>query len=132
MRQITNYHDKKLRDDQFGVLLDVLWQAKNKEDFKLILEIFITESEVAYLGQRLNIMRMLIKNFTYQQIQEKLDVPSSTISSAKIRLDLGDERLKSILSSYKYKPRKEHNLQPKDSGNGLVKSRVPGAIRFKR
>lgn len=131
MRKISNYKNKKLREDQFKVLFDVLWEAKNKEDFKLILEIFVTESETAYLGQRLNIMRMLIKNFTYQQIQDQLDVPSSTISSAKIRLDIGGERLKSILSSYKYKPQRKIGGQP-SNGNGLVSPKTPGAIRFKK
>ena len=128
MRQVSNYKKDKLRKEQLFVLIEVLEKIKNSGDMKLFLKTFLTDSELAYLGQRLNIMRMLAKNFSYIQISEKLNVPANTISNAKKYMDEGGEELKKVILSYKYKPRKV--IQKKKDDVKMTKSHYPGAIRF--
>jgi len=130
MKKISNFGDKELRKEQFQVLLDVLASMKSKADLKLFVKSFLTESEAAYLSQRLNIMRMLAKNFTYQQIIEKLGVPSNTISKAKLCLDQGEEALKKIVLEYKYKSARPKSGRYIDDDPRFRAPRMPGAIKF--
>jgi Trp operon repressor len=55
MKIVANINNKKLRTEQFNTLVDVLDLIKSREDLKIFLESFLSESEQAYLGQRLNL-----------------------------------------------------------------------------
>ncbi len=106
MKMISNYGDKKRREEEFKVLGDIIFGIKTREELTLFLECFLSESEKAYLGQRLDLMRMLAKNFNYQQIREKITPSNSTINNAKRCLDLGGDRLKRVILNYKFKAEK--------------------------
>lgn len=123
MRKISNYSDELLRQEQFDVLIDTIDGTKSKNDLLLLLSCFLTESESAYLAQRLNIMRMLAKNFSYLQISEKISASPSTIATAKRCLEKGGEQLRSVILSYKYRPRASNKTT-----NNLVHPHMPGNI----
>lgn len=129
MRKISNFKDDRMREEQLNVLVDIVDGIKGKQDLHEFLTTFLTESELAYIGQRLNIMRMLLKNFSYQEIEEKLNVPPNTICRVNAKLDSGGKELSKIISQYRYKTNETKSTPPRsDSGNGFVSASMPGAI----
>ena len=128
MRKISTCKDIDLQKDQFNVLVDVLSNINSKEDMTLCLESFLTKSEKAVLSQRLNIMRMLSKHFSYQEIRELISASPSTVATAQRCLEEGGVELKNILLSYRYKSKEIESRN--DESNGFVSPRNPGSIRF--
>ena len=124
MKIVANINNKKLRTEQFNTLVDVLDLIKSREDLKIFLESFLSESEQAYLGQRLNIMRMLAKNFNYSQIKDKIHASGSTISNAQKCLDSGGRELLEIVLQYKFKSPAISEAEEKNP----FKSHRPGSI----
>ena len=130
MRVVSNMKNKELLKDQFNVFCDLISGIRDKEDLELFFKNFLTESEIAYLSQRLNVMRMLSKNFTYFDIYQKIKVPKGTISKSRAALE-GDENFAKIISNYKYKEIKITNrgdfVNKKES---FIKANYPGAIKI--
>ena len=125
MKKISNYNDFELREEQFETLIDILDGCKTRSDLELFIQAFMTSSEKAYLGQRLNIIRMLAKGFSYLQIKEKISASNSTIRHASDCLERGGDVLKSIVLSYKFKKRKEWDMS-------INIPHMPGSILKKR
>ncbi len=123
MKRIANINDEELRKEQFETLVDIINLIRTKEDLTLFLHSFLSESEQAYLGQRLNIMRMLAKNFNYLKIQELIGTSTGTITNAQKCLDSGGIKLMEIVLEYKFKH--ETILAEKENP---FKSHYPGAI----
>lgn len=82
MRKIANYGDVERQNEQFGVLVKLFSESKDKEEMEAILQTLFTPSEKAAISQRLAILRMIHKGFKYYDIEEKLKVSSSTITKA--------------------------------------------------
>jgi len=128
MRKISTCKDTKLQKEQFEVLVDVLFNVKNKEDMNLCLGSFLTRSERAVLSQRLNIMRMLSKHFSYQEIRELINTSPSTIATAQRCLEKGGVDLMNIFLSYKFNAKEIKNRSYER--NGFVTARKPGSIKL--
>ena len=128
MKPIANYSDEPLRNEQFQVFIKIIDLMETIDDRKYLLSNLITESEAAYICQRLNILRMLAKNFSYSQISDKLGVSATTISNANKVLDSGGPRLRKLLLGYKYKEYVVNDS--KSPGKPLVNPHYPGAIKF--
>lgn len=125
MKKVSNIRDEKLREEQFETLIDVLHTIKNRDGLAVFMGSFLTDSEKAYLGQRLNIMRMLAKNFNYLKIKEILKANNGTISHSQKCLDKGGDQLKKIVLQYKYKPK----VVKADRGaKPLASTHYPGSI----
>ena len=77
MKICSNIHKEKVRKDQFFVLVDYLVMIKDKKEAIKFLNSFLSDSEKAYLGQRLNIIRMLAKDFSYSDVKEKINAQSA-------------------------------------------------------
>ena len=102
MRNVANGKKAELRAEQFKVLVDIISGMKNRNDLELFLNNFLTASEMSYLEQRLDIMRMLAKGFSYNKIKEKLASSISAINNAQNRLTQGGEQFARIILAYKY------------------------------
>lgn len=61
-------------------LSTVLSRQRGRGAFELLATI-LTDKEVEYVEKRLRIARMLQNNFSYTQIQEKLQVSAATIAT---------------------------------------------------
>jgi uncharacterized protein YerC len=101
MRKVGNYKNNELSGEEYLVLVDFLGSAKNLPEIETLLKILLTESELAVISQRLAILRMIAKNFTYNEIEENLKVATNTIAkivnskSKEISLEkIFDEMLK--------------------------------------
>lgn len=60
-------------------LAEIFMTLKDKKDMCLILDRLLTESEVVMLFRRFKVAEMLVGGLTYEQIQRKLKVGTSTI-----------------------------------------------------
>ncbi len=130
MRAVSNMKNKELIRDQFNVFCNLVFGIKDKKELEVFFDNFLTESELAYLSQRLNVMRMLSKNFSYFDIYQKIKVPKGTISKSRIALE-GDEKFAKTVSDYKYKEvkiaDKKDFVSKKES---FIKANYPGAIKI--
>ena len=122
MRNVSTIKKENLRNDQFFVFVKVLALIKNEKEAVVFINSFFTESEKAYFGQRLNIVRMIMKDFSYSQIIEILKTQSATIGNSKKCVDKGGNMFKKIVQRYKYK----------SSGKDAPKQKAnyPGAIKI--
>ncbi len=125
MRKISSFNNEELRDKQYNVLVDVVFGTKNRKDLWLFLESFLTQSERAYLGQRLNIIRMLSKDKSYQEVKEELSPSTTAISNAQKCIDKGKELIKMVALEYKHKPK----TSVSDSAHqfGFFRAHKPGS-----
>jgi len=106
MRRISSYAHKEIQAEQFEVFIEIVEKIRSTGDLKIFFSNFLSKSEAAYIFQRIDLIRMLAKNFNYLEIRKKLKVGYSTITNAKRCLDSGGEELKKIILSYRYKPAK--------------------------
>ena len=124
MRRISNYSYKKIQTEQFEAFIEIIEKVRTEGDLRIFFSNFLSKSEAAYVCQRIDLMRMLAKNFSYFEIRKKLKVGYSTITNAKRCLDSGGEVLKNIILSYRYKPAKIKT----DIEIGVDFPRMPGSI----
>lgn len=120
MRKVGNYKNEELSGEEYLVLVDFIGSARNLVEIEILLKIMLTESEIAVISQRLAILRMIAKNFTYNEIEEKLKVATNTI--AKIVISKSKEKslekiFDEMLKRYRYNPEKIINKlqQPSNS-----------------
>ena len=129
MRISSNIHKPVTRRNQFSMLVEIIYEMGNKKDLSNFLECLLTSSELSYIGQRLDVIKMLAKNFNYIKIKNELNVSNSTIAHAQQCLDLGGDKLIKTILSCKFTPAKENLTGSSFSrGNGLVSPRMPGTI----
>ncbi|MCX6810622.1 MAG: Trp family transcriptional regulator [Candidatus Berkelbacteria bacterium] len=109
MRKVGNFKNAELSSEEYLVLVDFLGSAKNLMEIESLLKILLTESELAVISQRLAILRMITKKFTYNEIEERLKVATNTIakivnskSKEKSLENIFDEMIK----RYRYNPEK--------------------------
>jgi uncharacterized protein YerC len=70
-------------------------------------------------------MRMLVKNFDYTEVKDKIGASNSTISHAQKCLDKGGAQLEKVILKYKF--RRKNALSKK--GNPF-KAHYPGSIQL--
>lgn len=129
MKKVANIKNEELRKEQLETLVAVLELIRNKDDLQTFIDCFLTDSEKAFLGQRLNIMRMLAKNFSYKKIEEKLHASTVTIANAHKCLEKGGELLKLSVLQYKFKPEEiKKEVKAASNSQSFIKPHVPGSI----
>ena len=66
------------KDREF--LLDCLRKAQKEKELSQFVDDLFTEEEVSDLAQRLKIARGIIQDKTYQQVSDKVDASTSTVT----------------------------------------------------
>ncbi len=82
MRKVSTFKNSKLQKEQFRVLAEILSSIKDKEKCLSFLNILLTQSEKVVISQRLDILRLVQKDFKYWQIQERFKTTANTIARA--------------------------------------------------
>jgi Trp operon repressor len=82
MRKVSTFKNSRLQKEQFEVLAKILFSIDKKEIMPSFLSVLLSESERTVISQRLDILRMINKSFSYSQIQERFQTTSNTISRA--------------------------------------------------
>ncbi len=71
-------------------LFDSILNLKNRDECYLFFEDICTMKELADMSQRLKVAQMLISGHTYEQILEKVEISSATISRINRCIQYGD------------------------------------------
>lgn len=97
MSKIKVYQiDKKERIRIVGELLDVVTGIKSRDEMFELLFRLMTPSEVIMLARRLQIAKLLLKDFSYEKIQQILHVSHRTIADVEGWLRENDKRAELI------------------------------------
>jgi len=73
--------DSVFRAKILGNFYEIVSKVKNKKDAEKFLKDLLTPSESIMIGYRIEIAKMLLKGFGYNDIQKKLKVSASTINN---------------------------------------------------
>ena len=129
MRYIGKHRDMKLRYDQLSLLSGVLSKLKNEKEIEEFLISLLSPSELAYMSQRLHIMKMLLNDITYQQIQHDVGTTPSTISATKIILKDVSRKYKTVIATQKIVSNNSKNAEYFKERENWINPKYPGAIR---
>ena len=103
MRYIGLHKDLELRDIQIDYFVELLLKCKDKKETRLFVENIISPSELAYISQRLHIIKLITKEKTYSEIKDNTGTTSSTINTTKILMKSIDKKVLKKISGYKIK-----------------------------
>jgi uncharacterized protein YerC len=109
---------RALKPDERRAMLDrlaeVLTTLETKEDVRCLLERLLRKSEIVMLARRFTIAELLVRGLTYEQIQRKLRVGTSTIRDVDGWL---------TETAYEYHLIREHQRQRARKNSGFRRSR---------
>ncbi len=88
-------------------LFDVILNLKNKDECYLFFEDICTMKELSDMSQRLRVAQMLLNGHTYEQIVEKVEISSATISRINRCIQYGEGGYRLSLERISNKKNKE-------------------------
>ena len=80
------------------LLVDSIRNLKRKRDLQNFLSDLLTPEELLDLGQRLRIAKLILAGKAYEEISEKANVSTTTITKVGQVLKYGDGGLEKVLS----------------------------------
>ncbi|MEW6661005.1 MAG: YerC/YecD family TrpR-related protein [Bacillota bacterium] len=89
--------NSKLQDPFVDALFDAILLLQDREECYRFFEDLCTISEIKALAQRLEVAKMLEKNYTYGTIAEETGASTATISRVKRALFYGADGYRLIL-----------------------------------
>lgn len=89
-------------------LFEVLSNLKSKEEFKIFFEDLCTYAEVDKMQQRIECAQLLLNGCTYNQVIEKTDISSATLSRVSRCIQHGSGGYNTILKSMMKKEGKHY------------------------
>lgn len=110
---------------RMGYFISNLWNTftliENREEAVIFLKELLTPTEVRMLAKRIQIAKMLLEGYKYEDIQTHVRVTSPTITSVNNQLNFGDGGyLKIIERLVKMEQKKQENFEDKMSGKKRV------------
>ncbi|MCL6096937.1 MAG: YerC/YecD family TrpR-related protein [Patescibacteria group bacterium] len=91
MTELNLEKDKKL-------LTATLRKIKSSKDLSAFLEDLLTEEEILDLAQRIKIAKLILEGKTYDEIAEKIQTSTSTVSKIGQTIKYGKDGLQKVLS----------------------------------
>jgi len=73
--------DSKTRNYLLGNFYEIVSQIKSKEDAQKFLKDLLTQGESIMIAYRIEIAKMLLEGFGYDDIEKKLEVSAGTINN---------------------------------------------------
>ncbi len=117
----------KIDSKHMGYYINNFWSLithlENKEQVKIFLKDLLTHTEMKMLSKRIQIAKMLLEGYTYQEIKGYVKVTDSTISKINNILSVDGEGLKTAV---KYLHKIEMDIERKMMQSGSsVKEKYP-------
>ncbi len=81
MKKSNQPMNKKIEDQVYKILYQVLSDAKSEVDIEITLKALMSESELSAIAKRLAIAVFLDKRQSYEHIKDVLKVSTATIAS---------------------------------------------------
>ncbi len=72
--------NKKADEKMIDELFELITAINNKEDCKSLFEDLCTNKEIEQMAQRIKAAKLLIEGNTFNQVTEKCDISSATLS----------------------------------------------------
>ncbi|MBZ4688489.1 MAG: hypothetical protein PWQ96_1333 [Clostridia bacterium] len=101
-----SYRDR-IKDQFVDKLFEAILLLENEEECYKLFEDLCTVAEIKSLAQRLEVAKMLDKNYTYTYIAEKTGASTATISRVKKCLHYGADGYRLILNRLKEQGKSE-------------------------
>ncbi|MGO1579892.1 MAG: YerC/YecD family TrpR-related protein [Peptoniphilaceae bacterium] len=90
-------YNSKMKNDQTDGLFEAILKLETIEDCYRFFEDICTVKEIQAISQRLEVVKLLIKNKTYHQIEEETGASTATISRINRSLNYGSDGYKLVL-----------------------------------
>ncbi|MGO3752119.1 MAG: YerC/YecD family TrpR-related protein [Peptoniphilaceae bacterium] len=90
-------YNSKMENDQTDGLFEAILKLETIEDCYRFFEDICTVKEIQAISQRLEVVKLLIKNKTYHQIEEETGASTATISRINRSLNYGSDGYKLVL-----------------------------------
>ncbi len=72
--------DKRADDKMIDELYELISSMSSKEDCRVLFEDLCTNKEIEQMAQRIKAAKLLIEGNTFNQVTEKCDISSATLS----------------------------------------------------
>ncbi|RVU55205.1 YerC/YecD family TrpR-related protein [Anaerosphaera multitolerans] len=102
-------HDSKIKSEQTDNLFEAILTLETIEDCYRFFEDICTVKEIQAISQRLQVVKLLIKNKTYHEIEEETGASTATISRINRSLNYGADGYKLVLERLKFTADDEEN-----------------------
>ncbi len=82
--------ENKINRDMIKEVYQLLAKVDNEEDMELLLKDLCTNKEVEQMAQRIIAAKLLLEGKTYNQVIEKTDISSATLSRVSSAVKYGE------------------------------------------
>jgi TrpR-related protein YerC/YecD len=82
--------DKKVSKEMLRDLYELLARIDNSEDIEILFADLCTNKEIEQMAQRITAARLLMEGKTYNQVIEKTDISSATLSRVSRCVQYGE------------------------------------------
>jgi TrpR-related protein YerC/YecD len=82
--------DKKVSKEMLRNLYELLARIDNSEDIEILFVDLCTNKEIEQMAQRITAARLLMEGNTYNQVIEKTDISSATLSRVSRCVQYGE------------------------------------------
>lgn len=90
-------YESRIKSVQVDELFDAILKLETKEECYRFFEDICTIKEIQSIAQRLEVVKLLIDNNTYSEIEEKTGASTATISRVNRSLNYGVNGYKIVL-----------------------------------
>jgi len=130
VRYIGLHKDLELRDIQIEYFVDLMSKCENKKELKIFIESIMSPSELAYISQRLHIIKLVLDDKSYSEIKDSTGTTSGTINATKILMKSVNKRILKTISGCKIKEKANKKKKIDKNENNFIKPHYPGAIKL--
>ncbi|MDK8276624.1 MAG: YerC/YecD family TrpR-related protein [Peptoniphilus duerdenii] len=90
-------YSSKIKNEQTDGFFEAVLQLKNMEECYRFFEDICTVKEIQAIEQRLEVVKLLVQNKTYHEIEEETGASTATISRINRSLNYGSDGYKLVL-----------------------------------
>lgn len=90
-------YNSKIKNEQTDGFFEAVLQLKNMEECYRFFEDICTVKEIQAIAQRLEVVKLLVQNKTYHEIEEETGASTATISRINRSLNYGSDGYKLVL-----------------------------------
>lgn len=90
-------YSSKIKNEQTDGFFEAVLQLKNMEECYRFFEDICTVKEIQAIAQRLEVVKLLVQNKTYHEIEEETGASTATISRINRSLNYGSDGYKLVI-----------------------------------
>lgn len=100
-------YNSKIKSENTDELFKAILTLENVEEFYRFFEDICTVKEVQSISQRLQVVKLLVQNKTYQEIEKETKASTATISRINRALNYGADGYRLVLERLGYIEKEE-------------------------